>query len=191
MKRPVTLTIAAVLVLVLIVISAVWPLVGGQSLLGRTGLRGGGGFPQRNFSAENSQWGTPPARLRENQNQAAPGQPGTGTENSGSGTQFQPDGRMPANRGGAMQLMRIFQYALYAVELVLGLVAIGGLWASKRWGIVLAIITSAVVLVATAAGFFRPVSMFLLIENLLKVVIAVGVIVLVVLPKPKQEQASV
>jgi len=87
--------------------------------------------------------------------------------------------------------MRIFQYALYAVELVLGLVAMGGLWASKRWGIVLAIITSAVVLTATVPGFFRPMSMFSLVENCLKVLIAIGIIVLVVLPKPKQVEVSV
>lgn len=190
MKRPVTLTIAAVLVLLLIAISAVWPLVGGQNLFGGIGPRNGGGFPKRDFSAENFQQGTPPARSRENQNQADPGQPGRGTENSGSGTQFQPGGRMPANRGGAMQLLRVFQYVLYAVELVLGLVAFGGLWASKRWGIVLAIITSAVVLVTTVLGFFRPVAMFPLIENLLKALIAIGIIVLVVLPKPKQVQAT-
>ena len=189
MKRPVTLTIAAVLVLVLIAISAVWPLVGGQSLIGGIGPRGG--FSRGNPPSGNIQEGTPPARSRGNQNQTDPGQPGAGTENNGSGTQFQPGGRMPANRGGAMQLMRIFQYALYAVELVLGLVAMGGLWASKRWGIVLAIITSAVVLAATVPGFFRPVSMFLLVENCLKVLIAIGIIVLVVLPKPKQVEVSV
>jgi hypothetical protein len=38
MKRPVTLIMAAILIVFLILISAVWPMVSGQKLLGGTGL---------------------------------------------------------------------------------------------------------------------------------------------------------
>jgi hypothetical protein len=185
MKRPLTLTIAAVLVLVLILISAVWPMVGGQRLIGGMGPRGGSNSPSGNLPSGNTPQGTPPARPSGTQNGTNSSQPGAGPDNNGSSQQFQPGSGAPGNRGGMMQSTRVLQYVLYAVELILGLIAIGGLWASKRWGIVLSIITSALVLIATVPGIFRSFSTISLIENILKILLAICIIVLVVLPKSK------
>ena len=177
MKRPITITIAAVLVLVLLLLSAVWPLVGGDQLLGLGGAsRGGmgGGMPSQGGTAPgNFQGGTPPSQNSQGQ---APST--TGGFQTGS-TGFS------VNQSGLMKLTRILQYALYALEIIFGLIALGGLWTWKRWGIVMAIITSAIVLIATIPGMFRMFSAVSLIENILKVLLAIGVIVLVVLPKSK------
>jgi hypothetical protein len=201
MKRPITLTIAAILVLVMILLSSVWPVVGGDRLLGMSTVSGrfSGGFPggnppsgnfQQGMPSGNFSQGTPPSgQPNGNQNGFNPnGQNQNGTGN-GTNQQFQPGtgGRGP--RGG-LTGNRELQYVLYAVEFLLGVATIVGLWLSKRWGMVLAIITSAVVLIATIPGMFRVFSAFSLIESLLKILLAIGIIVLVVIPKPKQVQTQ-
>jgi hypothetical protein len=185
MKRPLTLTIAVALMFVLILISAVWPMVGGQRLIVGTGPRGGSNSLSGTPPSGNLPQGTPPARPNSTQSGANSGQPGVGPNNNGSGNQFQPGDGNRGTRGGMMQFTRIFQYILYAVEFILGLIAIGGLWASRRWGIILSIITSAIVLISTIPGIFRSFSTISLIENLLKILLAICIIVLVVLPKFK------
>lgn len=179
MKRPITLIIAAVLVLVMVLLSAVWPLVGGNQLLGMPtggGNRSGGvngRIPNGTFQGNLPQNGQSQGNSSINGSQ-------TGTRTGGS-----------INQSGLMQLTRILQYGLYAVIIILGLIAFGGLWTWKRWGIVMAIITAAVVLIATIPGMFRFFSIVTLIENILKVLLAIAVIVLVVLPKSKPIQATV
>jgi hypothetical protein len=198
MKRPITLTIAAILLLVMLLLSSVWPVVGGDRLLGiNTGFgRFSGGFPGGNPPSGNFQQGTPPGNFPQGTLSAQPngtqsgfsqnGQNQNGTGN-GMNQQFQPGNGVRGNRGGMMG-NRVLQYVLYAVELLLGLAAIVGLWLSKRWGMILAIITSAIVLVATIPSMFRIFSVFSLIENLLKILLAIGIIVLVVIPKPEPVQ---
>jgi hypothetical protein len=206
MKRPITLTIAAILVLVVILLSAVWPMVGGDRLLGLNSRPAGfggrfanGNSPSGNFlqgtPSENSQSGTPSG----NSPQGTPsGQP-NGTQNgfapndqNGNGNrqggQFGPGNGMRGSRGGMFGGGRILQYVLYAVEILLGLAAIIGLWLSKKWGAVLAIITSAVILIATLPGLFQFFNAVSLIESLLKIVLAIGIIVLVVIPYTKPVQ---
>jgi uncharacterized membrane protein (DUF2068 family) len=90
-----------------------------------------------------------------------------------------------------LQMSRGLQYVLYAVEFILGILAIIGLWFSKKWGKILAFITSGVVIVATLPGMFRMFSAVTLIENVLKILLAIGIIVLVALPKPKPAQVPV
>ncbi len=199
MKRPVTLTIAAVLVLVLILLSSVWPVVGGDRLLGRstTSARFSGRFTNGNLPSGGFQQGTPSGNFPQgtpsgslNDNQSGLGQNGQNGSGNGANQSFQPGTGMRGTRGGMMRGGAL-QYVLYAVEFLLGLAAIVGLWLSKRWGIVLAIITSAIVLIATLPGMFRFFSAASLIESLLKIVLAIGIIVLVAIPKPKPVQPQV
>ena len=190
MKRPVTFIIAAALILVMILLSAVLPMVGGNRLAG-------GGFPRAGFAVGAGRFGSP--QSGNTQNGTTPnqnfvpqsGQTPQGQTSSNGNTQFRPGTRGNFNGNRTTPLLRILQYALYAAELILGLLAIVGLWLSKRWGVVMAIITSVVVLAATIPGMFRVFSTFILVENLLKVILAIAIIVLVVLPKPKPVQIPV
>ncbi|MHC1740396.1 MAG: hypothetical protein AB9897_04720 [Anaerolineaceae bacterium] len=178
MKRPITFTVAAALVLLLILISSIWPMLGGERLLG---------------GAPNSIQGSlPPSPRGPSSNQLDPAQNGSLPDGQGiqpgDGTQFQPANGMGVNNAGSMLINRILLYALYAlyaVILILGLIAIGGLWVSKRWGVVLAILTSVVVMISAIPQLFRQPAVFSLIENLLKVLLAIGIIVLVLIPRRK------
>lgn len=190
MKRPVTFIIAAALILVMIILSAVLPMAGGNRLVG-------GGFPRAGFAAGAGRFGRSQPGNTQNGTMQTPnfvpqsGQTPQGQTSSNGSTQFQPGTRGTFNGNRTAPLLRILQYGLYAAELILGLIAIVGLWLSKRWGVVMAIITSAVVLAATIPGMFRMFSTFILVENLLKVILAIAIIVLVVLPRPKPVQTPV
>jgi hypothetical protein len=191
MKRPNTITIAAILVVVLIVISAVWPLVGGDQLLGIGGSGGPGGGTPQDPQGTNPQ-GTP--------------RPG-GTPLDGAplsmgdipqGGQFQPGqggnpdtGTQPGESNGLMPVMRILQYVLYALIIVCGLIAFGGLWSWKRWGSVMAIVTSVIVLVLPVIALFGMVTTISLMENIAVIVIALTTCVLVLLPRSKYVETTV
>jgi hypothetical protein len=193
MKRPIVLTIAAILVLVMILLSAVWPMVGGDRWLGMgtASARFSGGFTNGNFPSGRFQQGTPSGNFPQGTPSGQPNGNQNGFVQNGNGTNqsFQTGTGFRGTRGGMMG-GRVLQYVLYAVELLLGLAAIVGLWLSKKWGVVLAIITSAVILVATIPGMFRFFTTFTLIESLLKIVLAIGIIVLVAIPKPKPVQPT-
>jgi hypothetical protein len=185
MKRPITISLAAFFVLALLLISAVWPLVGGDQLLGLN--RGGTGrtMPQGGLVPQGT-----PSGDQGNIPQDGQGQNPAGLGNfSGNGGQPQMNGSNFPNQNGTMQFTRILQYVLYALVIVLGLIAFGGLWAWKRWGMVMAIITAAVVLIMTITGLFRAFSTIVLIEDIVKILLAIAEAVLVLLPKSKPIQA--
>jgi uncharacterized membrane protein (DUF2068 family) len=71
---------------------------------------------------------------------------------------------------------------LYALEIALGIAVIIGLWLSKRWGSILAIILAALVLIVTLPGLLQMTAVALVVENVLKVLLSVGIMVLVLLP---------
>lgn len=194
MKRPMIKTVAAILMLVFILFSAVWPLAGVDELLGISdGNRPGGGMPV--VPQGNMPEGTPPAfdgtLQAEMQSQAMLGTPQTG-QGGGPGGGMQPntgDGMRP---GGLMPAMRILQYVLYAVIIVCGLIAFGGFWLNKRWGSVLAIITAVIVLVMTVTAMFGAMTAASLIECIINLLLGVAVIILAVLPgKSKPEVTEV
>jgi len=102
---------------------------------------------------------------------------------------FNPEMVSAVEGNGLLQVTRILQYVLYAGELILGLLAIVGLWLSKKMGR-----HSGNHYFSSGAhchdpGMFRMFSSIVLIENLLKVILAIGIIVLVVLPRPKPVEA--
>jgi hypothetical protein len=192
MKRPVTIIIAAVLVVFLVLISAVWPMVSGQKLLGGTGLPNES-QPQQGIGPTGDQpQGTPPQPGNGNNRQPMDGTQGTGSFNNGASTgqPGQPPEGMDGVQKGSFQKNQILEYILYSVILVLGIVSFGGLWISRRWGIVVSIVTAALVLVETLPGLFQTASTISLVDSLLKVVLSIGIIVLVVLPVSQPEHCQ-
>lgn len=87
--------------------------------------------------------------------------------------------------------MRILQYVLYALVIVCGLIAFGGLWTWKRWGIVMAVVTSVIVIVMSVMMLFGMVSTVVLVESIIRIVIALAVVVLVLLPKSKTMETAI
>jgi hypothetical protein len=171
MKRPLIKTVAAILVLVFVLFSAVWPLAGVDELLGiNNGYRPGGGMPvgSQGIIPE----GTPPSF------DGTP-QPGLG---GGPGGGMQPNTGNGMRQSGMMPAMSILQYVLYAVIIVCGLIAFGGFWLNKRWGSVMAIITAVIVLVMTITAMFGVLPTALLIENIIRLLLGIAVIILAVLP---------
>lgn len=208
MKRPVTLTIAAVCVLVLILVSAVWPMVGGNRLLGIENFPQGAAAPEQgrfggaNVSGTPSALATPEGTPSAEQaqpggqpqapsDQQAPqgnppdqnGQQGT-PSNNGQVPQFdrQRQGGQARGGWGMLRFNGILADVLYALEIALGNAAIIGLWLSKRWGSILAIILAALVLIVTLPGLLQMTAVALVVENVLKVLLSVGIMVLVLLP---------
>jgi hypothetical protein len=207
MKRPVTLTIAAICVFILILVSAVWPMVGGNRLLGESGFSQGVGGPGRERPGEANASGTPSAQMMEtpagtpSADQAQPGD-----RRQAPSDQRSPQGNLPDHndsqgtppggqdsqpgqqrysgfeRGGMLMFNGVLEYILYALEIALGIAAIIGLWLSKRWGNILAIILAALVLIVTLPGVLQVFSAIVVIENVLKVLLSVGIMVLVLLP---------
>lgn len=202
MKRPVTLTIAAVCVLVLILVSAVWPMVGGNRLLGIESFPQGAAAPgQGRFGGANASGtpsalatpeGTPSADQAQpgGQPQAPQGNPSDqngqqGTPpNNGQAPQFDRQRQGDLARGGwsMFRFNGVLAYVLYALEIALGIAAIIGLWLSRRWGRILAIILAALVLIVTLPGLLQMTAVVLVVENVLKVLLSVGIMVLVLLP---------
>jgi len=200
MNRPVSVTIAAISVVVLLLVSAVWPLVGGDELLGlgNSAAPGGnippgprvdliqGAPPSLNGTAQDtSQPPLQPDKISQPGDSSAPdlAEASNGDMNQPDNPAgIQPDSNANPSDNGIMRNMRILQYALYVIVIVCGLIAFGGLWAWKPWGIVMAVITSLIVIVMSAVSFFGISSTLMLIESIVKVIIALVVIVLVLLP---------
>ena len=194
MKRPVTVTFAATLVVVLLLISAVWPLVGGDELLG-SGASGQPGANMPSPSQGNPPNGTPrgfdgttvqpPTQPDRTLQPGMGGAPGREQGQPGMTGGMQPNlGEAPAGNG-MMSIMRILQYILYAFVIVCGLIAFGGLWTWKRWGIVMAVVTSVTVIAMSVVSLFNMITTVVLVENIVRILIALTVVVLVLLPKSK------
>lgn len=193
MKRPAIKTAAAVLVIVLVMISAVWPLVGFDELLGFGSGRGSGmaqapqggmpqgtqpafdGTPQANMPGQMAQ-GTPPAEM-----QGTP-QPGQGGAPAAGMQPGMPNGE---GQNGLIPVMRILQYVLYAIIIVCGLIAFGGIWLGKRWGTVMAIITAAIVMIMAVTSLIGAISTVMLVENIIKLLLAAAAVVLALMPAAK------
>jgi uncharacterized membrane protein (DUF2068 family) len=107
------------------------------------------------------------------------GQPGIGGA---------PDNGMQSNSSqvpsgsGLMSIMRILQYVLYALVIVCGLIAFGGLWTWRRWGSVMAVVTSVIVTVMSVVSLFGMFSTVVLIESIVRMLIALAVVALVLMP---------
>jgi hypothetical protein len=177
-KRPTVITIAAIILLVLSLFVAGLGVANQFGLLGR-------GFGNRQFIAGQNG----------NRNFTPPGGfPPNGFPSNGfSGDQNNP-GTAPNfafNRPGASGLAQVFRIlrpvmiALDVILLVLSVVAVIGLFKSKRWASILAIVVSVLVILLTIPSMIRIFSTVTLLENLVRILMAVAVIVLLLLPSAR------
>jgi len=110
-----------------------------------------------------------------------------GGQNSGSSNgQTNPNFRNFQGRVGAISglfgIIRWVVIGLNLAALVLGILSAVGLWRQKKWAAILAIILSVVLLLVNIPGLLRIFSPLLFGLNLLKVLLALAVIILLLLP---------
>jgi hypothetical protein len=183
-KRPPVVTIAAILLVVLALF------VAGLGIAGQFGLTRGnrqfaaGQFRNRNFTFPNggANNGSPIGNLPNGQN-------GTGTTPNFNRT-------FPGTTGatGITRLIRLIRpvtIGLDIVLLILAGVAAFAIFRGKRWGLILAIVLAVIILLLTIPGFIRIFSSIVLIENLARILLAVAVIVLLLLPASRKAFATV
>ncbi len=183
-KRPAVVTIAAILLIILSLF------VGGLGIARQFGLLGAGfggrqslanQFRNRNF--------TPPNGFPSN------GFPSGGFQNNGGTNDQNNQGATPnftPNRTfgtGLARLFRLFRPVTIAMDIILLLlagVAAFGLFKNRRWGAILAIVLAVLLFLLAIPGFIRIFSVVVLIENLTRMLLAVAVIVLLLLPAARQ-----
>ncbi len=195
-KRPPVVTIAAILLVVLALF------VAGLGIAGQFGLTRGprqfaaDQFRNRTFNSPNGGTGNPIGALPNGQgNTGSPngtfpnGQGDTGTTPNFSRT-------FPGGGGGSgltrlFRLLRPVMIGLDVVLLVLAAVAAFGLIKGKRWGVVLSIILAVLVILLTIPSMIRIFSIVVLVENLARILLAVAVVVLLLLPASRKAFATV
>jgi hypothetical protein len=187
-KRPSVVTIAAVLLIILSLF------VAGLGIANQFGLFGRGfgnsqfvpgQFRNRNF--------TPPSGSQSNgfpQN----GFPQNGLPNDQNNRGTNPN--FTFNRGAGTGIARILQIispvmiVLDIIVLVLSVIAAIGLFKTKLWAAIMAIVLSALVILLTIPGMIRIFSPVTLVENLVRILMAVAVIVLLLLPASRKSYAT-
>lgn len=182
-NKPVTMIVAAGLMILLIILTAVFQFAGGRSM----NLRGGpGGNLQPGSMPEGFQ--PPSGDMPQGGNFQAP----QGGFDGGSAGSFQ-----PGNFGGAsgtsmklMQLLRGVQTGASILVMLLGVLAVTGILVGKPWGRTWAIITAILMVLASLSGLFQPGFGFSMIGSIIKMVLAVAVIVLCFLPKSRPVLAT-
>ncbi len=194
-NKPVTMIVAAGLMILLIILTAVFQFAGGRSM----NLRGGpGGNLQPGSMPEGFQppsdgsmpegFQPPSGDMPQGGNFQAP----QGGFDGGSAGSFQ-----PGNFGGAsgtsmklMQLLRGVQTGASILVMLLGVLAVTGILVGKPWGRTWAIITAILMVLASLSGLFQPGFGFSMIGSIIKMVLAVAVIVLCFLPKSRPVLAT-
>ena len=91
---------------------------------------------------------------------------------------------------GYSVILRPVTIALDIILLVLSVVAVIGLFKSKRWASILAIVVSVLVILLTIPSMIRIFSTVTLLENLIRILMAVAVIVLLLLPSARMSYAT-
>jgi hypothetical protein len=172
-KRPSVVTIAAILLIVLSLFVAGLGIANQYGLLDRGGNRqfGAGQFRNRNFTPPTGSTsnGFPPRRI------PSP----NFTFNSSAGTGI----------ASFFRVLRPVEIALDIIVLVLSVIAAIGLFKTKRWAAIMAIALSVLVILLTIPGMLRIFSSVILIENLVRILMALAVIVLLLLPASRKSFA--
>ncbi len=178
-QRPAVVTIAAILLIVLSLF------VGGLGIARQAGLLGSGfgnrqfvpgQFRNRNFTPQNGvpSNGFPSNGLPNDQN------------NQGTTPNFSPTRQFGTGLARIVRLIRPVTIALDIILLVLAGVAAFGLFKNKRWGAILAIVLAVLLFLLAIPGFIRIFSALALVENIARMLLAVAVIVLLLLPSARQ-----
>jgi magnesium-transporting ATPase (P-type) len=182
-KRPTVVTIAAILLIVLCLF------VAGLGVANQFGLLGQG-FGGRQFAGRigqnrtfNPQGGFPQGGFPQGGFQNDPNNPGTTPNRTFN---------RPAVTGFAriFQILRPITLALDIILFVLAVVAAIGLFKSKRWGTIMAIVISVLLILLTVPSMIRIFSTVTLAENLVRILLAVAVIVLLLLPSARKSYAT-
>jgi hypothetical protein len=183
-KRPAVITIAAILLLVLSLFVAGLGIASQYGLLGQgfgprqfvagqlrnRNFNPQGGFPQGGFP----QGGVPQGGFPNDQN------------NPGGTTNLNPNRQLGVDFARVFRLIRPVMIVLDVILLVLAVVAAIGLFKSRRWAAVLGIILSVLLILLTLPGMLRIFSALLVVENLTRIILAVAVIVLLLLPSARK-----
>jgi heme A synthase len=178
-QRPAVVTIAAILLIVLSLFVAGLGIASQYGLLGR-GLGNrqfvAGQFRNRNFTPQNGVPfnSGPSTGLPNDQN------------NQGTTPNFTPNQQVGTGFARLIRLIRPVTIGLDIVLFVLSVVAGIGLFKNKRWGAILGIVLAILVILLTIPGMLRIFSAVVLIENLVRILLAVAVIVLLLLPTARK-----
>ncbi len=170
--------VAGVCLILLLLVSAGWSLatsfglirIGGA--LGSTQILGGrmnGGFPRGDF--QNNGNVQPPENFQPPDNF--------------QGRSF--DGA-PVRMGGSglFGVVRWLGIGLNIAALLMGVAAVVGLFKQKKWGAVLAIILAILLGLSSLFGFFRIMMPQAIIQSIAKLVLALAVVVLLLLPSTRK-----
>lgn len=189
LKRPAVVTIAAILLIVLSLFVAGLGIASQYGLLGqgfgvrqfitRQGRNGNfnpqGGFPQGGFP----QGGFPNNGTTNDQN------------NGGTIPNFTPNRQFGT---GLFSILRLLQPVILGLDillLILAVVAAFALFKSKRWGATLGIVLSVLLVLLAIPGMLRIFSPIIMIENVVRILLAIAVIVLLLLPTARKSYLPV
>lgn len=177
-KRPAVVTIAAILLIVLSLFVASLGIASQFGLLGRgfgTRQFGSGQFRNRILTPQN---GAPFNGFNNgfNNNQ----------NSQGTTPNFTPNQRFGTGFAQLLRLIRPVTIGLDVLVLVLSVVAAIGLFKSKRWGATLAIVLAVLLILLAIPGMLRIFSPLILVENILRILLAVAVVVLLLLPAARK-----
>ena len=183
-KRPAVITIGAVLLLILSLLVTGLGLanqfgLGGRGIAGRqfvTGRLGNRSFTPQNGFPRN---GFPQSGIPNDQN------------NQGPTRSFAPNRQFGTGISTVFRLFGPIAIGLDILLLILSVVAVIGLFKTKRWGAILAIIISVLMILLAIPGMIRIFSPVVLIENLVRILLAIAVIVLLLLPASRRAYAGV
>ncbi len=179
-KRPTVVTMAAILLVVLGLF------VAGLGIANQVGL----GRPNRAFAAgqfRNRNF-VPPSGGQFNGNPI--GTLPNGQTNQGTTPNFN---RNFTGGSGLTRLLRVFRTISLGLDiaiLILAGIAAFAIVKGKRWGQILAIVLAAIILLLTIPSLIRIVSAIVLVENLVRILLAVAVIVLLLLPTTRKTLAT-
>ncbi len=175
-KRPSVVTIAAILLVILGLF------VAGLGIANQLGL----GRPTNAFAAGQFRNRFPNAQNGGTFNNNPIGTLPNGQTNQGTTRNFN---RTFTGGTGLTRLLRVFRTITLGLDigiLVLVGVAAFGLFTGKRWGQILAIVLAAIILLLTIPSLIRIFSAMVLVENLIRILLAVAVIVLLLLPTTRK-----
>jgi len=187
--RPAVVTIAAILLIVLSFFVAGVGISSQYGLLGRgfgnrqfvagqfqnRNFNSQGGFPQGGFP----QGGFPPGGFPNDQN------------NSGGTPNFTPNRQLGVGFARLFRLIRPVMIAWNVILLVLAVVAAIGLFKSRRWAATLATVLAVLMFLGAFPGLLRIFSPVMLIENIVRMLLAVAVVALLLLPSARKSYLPV